>query len=98
MCGTESPINEIGPQYAVVMAVRYPEMSMIITLLRLIFNPKFSAYVSPRSSMFKFFGKKNVAANPIIMLMLNTASFLVPIPEKLPIPHTTNECMSSFML
>ena len=22
MCGTESPINEIGPQYAVVMAVR----------------------------------------------------------------------------
>ncbi len=73
-------------------------MSMIITLLRLMFNPKFSAYVSPRSSMFKFFGKKSVAANPIIMLMLNTASFLVPTPEKLPIPHTTNECMSSFML
>ena len=43
MCGTAKPRKAMGPQNAVMMAVRKPETKMISILLRLIFTPRFSA-------------------------------------------------------
>ena len=61
-------------------------------------RPRFSAYISPNSKIFKFLDKKNVIIKPIMMLIENTGIFAVPTPEKLPIPQITKAWMSSFKL
>ena len=43
MCGTAKPKKAIGPQNAVMSAVRKPEANMMSILLRLMFTPRFSA-------------------------------------------------------
>ena len=43
MCGTTSPINPIGPQYAVTIAVSSPENKRIAFLVRVILSPILSA-------------------------------------------------------
>ena len=50
MCGTTSPINPIGPQYAVIMAVNTLEMKSMPFLVRVMFSPMLSAYRLPRSN------------------------------------------------
>ena len=61
-------------------------------------RPRFSAYISPNSRIFRFFDKKNVTNNPMMMLVAKTGIFDVPTPEKLPIPQITKAWMSSFKL
>ena len=43
MCGTAKPKKAMGPQKAVIRAVRKPEARMMSILLRLMFTPRFSA-------------------------------------------------------
>ena len=43
MCGTARPKKAIGPQNAVMRAVRKPEAKMMSMLLNLILTPRFSA-------------------------------------------------------
>ena len=43
ICGTAKPKKAMGPQNAVMRAVRKPEAKMISMLLRLMFTPRFSA-------------------------------------------------------
>ena len=43
ICGTANPKKAIGPQNAVIKAVRKPETKMMSILLRLTFTPRFSA-------------------------------------------------------
>ena len=43
MCGTAKPKKAMGPQNAVMRAVRKPEAKMMSILLRLMFTPRFSA-------------------------------------------------------
>lgn len=49
ICGTANPIKDIGPQYAVVIAVNNPAQSSNRKRTILIFTPKFRAYLSPKS-------------------------------------------------
>ncbi len=71
------------------MAVKYPEIIMIIRLLLFIFNPKFSAYKSPNIMMFNVLDKNELANNPVVTDMLKNASLLVPTAENEPIPQMT---------
>ena len=43
ICGTAKPKKAMGPQNAVISAVRKPEAKMMSILLRLMFTPRFSA-------------------------------------------------------
>ena len=43
ICGTAKPKKAMGPQNAVMMAVRKPDTKMMSMLLRWIFTPRFSA-------------------------------------------------------
>ena len=43
ICGTAKPKKAMGPQNAVIRAVRKPEAKMMSILLRLMFTPRFSA-------------------------------------------------------
>ena len=49
MCGTDRPINVIGPQNAVVVAVSSPVARSNRFLVNEIFTPRFSAYLVPNS-------------------------------------------------
>lgn len=62
------------------------------------FKPKFSAYISPNSKIFRFLDKNNVAIRPMMMLIAKIGIFDVPTPEKLPMPQITKAWMSSFKL
>ena len=97
-CGMASPKNAIGPQYAVTIAVKYPEMRMMNKLFLFMLIPRFSAYKSPNSMIFRFFDMNKLAKSPMMMLVEKNISLLVPTAEKDPIPHITKAWMSSFML
>lgn len=97
-CGMAIPKNAIGPQYAVTIAVKYPEMRIIIKLFLLMLMPKFSAYKSPNIKMFRFLDKNKLANRPMMIADEKNVSLLVPTAEKDPIPHITKAWMSSFML
>lgn len=50
MCGTAKPRNEIGPQKAVVVAVKSPVQISRHFLVSRMFTPRFVAYCSPNSN------------------------------------------------
>ena len=62
------------------------------------FKPRFSAYKSPKSVMFRFLVMNRLAKSPMMMLMEKNVSLLVPTAENEPIPQMTKAWMSSFML
>ena len=64
-CGIANPKNAIGPQYAVTIAVRYPDISIIMTLALFKLSPRFSAYKSPNNKEFKVLGRNMLAVMPI---------------------------------
>lgn len=97
-CGMASPKNDIGPQYAVTMAVKYPDINIIIRLLFLTFRPRFSAYKSPNNKMFRLLDKNKLADNPNIIAMMKNVSLLDPTAENDPIPQMTYAWISSFIL
>ena len=97
-CGIANPRNAIGPQYAVTIAVKYPDMRMINRLFLFMLMPRFSAYKSPNSMMFRFLDMNKLAKSPMAMLVEKNISLLVPTAENDPIPHITKACMSSFIL
>lgn len=88
-CGIANPKKAIGPQYAVTMAVKYPEIRIIIRLFLLMFMPKFSAYKSPNNKMFRLLDKNRLANNPNIIAMEKNANLLEPTAENEPIPQIT---------
>lgn len=97
-CGIANPKKAIGPQYAVTIAVKYPEMKIIIRLFLLVLMPKFSAYKSPNNKMFRFLDKNKLANKPTIIAAEKNVNLLVPTAENVPIPQITKAWMSSFIL
>lgn len=61
-------------------------------------SPKFSAYKSPKSIMFRFLDINKLAKSPRIMLIEKNANLVFPTAENEPIPQITKAWMSSFML
>ena len=61
-------------------------------------SPKFSAYKSPKSIMFKFLDINKLAKSPMIMLIEKNANLVFPTAENEPIPQITKAWMSSFIL
>ena len=61
-------------------------------------SPKFSAYKSPKSIMFRFLDINKLAKSPRIMLIEKSANLVFPTAEKEPIPQITKAWMSSFIL
>lgn len=61
-------------------------------------SPKFSAYKSPKSIMFRFLDMNILAKSPIIMLIEKNANLVFPTAENEPIPQITKAWISSFML
>lgn len=88
-CGIASPKKAIGPQYAVTIAVKYPDMSIINMLFLLVFKPRFSAYNSPNSMTFNLLGKNKLAESPNSIAIVKNISLLFPTAENVPIPHIT---------
>lgn len=89
ICGTTSPRKPIGPQKAVVTAVRMPVMSNSLLRVDLIFIPRFSAYRSPSRRALSGFTINADHASPIIMSVENIGIWLIVTPLKLPSPHIT---------
>lgn len=67
ICGIANPKNAIGPQYAVTIAVRYPEISIIISLVLFMLSPRFSAYRSPNNNVLSVLERNKLAIRPIII-------------------------------
>ena len=88
-CGIANPKKAIGPQYAVTMAVKYPETRIIIMLFLLTFNPKFSAYKSPKSKIFRFLHKNKLTKSPMMIHTEKNKIFDGPTAENVPIPQMT---------
>ena len=65
MCGTANPMNDTGPQKAVVTAVRIPVETSSRLRVRLMFTPKFSAYRLPKSKALRGFIKRIDKASPM---------------------------------
>ena len=61
-------------------------------------SPKFSAYKSPKSIIFKFLDINKLAKSPMIMLIEKNANLVFPTDENEPIPQITKAWISSFML
>ena len=64
MCGIAKPINEIGPQNAVVIAVNRPTISSSRLRSRRVLIPKLSAYWGPKRRMFRGLTNSNAAVIP----------------------------------
>ena len=58
ICGTASPMKEIGPANAVTAAVIMLEMRMVAYRVRLTFIPMLAAYLSPRERALRDFAKQ----------------------------------------
>ena len=95
MCGTASPMNEIGPQNAVVTAVSIPVDRSNMFLVRCMFTPKFSAYLVPNRRAFIGFISMTEIISPINIIMENAGICDSDTPPKLPMPHVTYECTPS---
>lgn len=89
ICGTASPMNDIGPQNAVVTAVSMPVESKSMFRVCLMFTPRFSAYLVPSSSAFIGFISDVEIASPIMTIMANAGICDIDTPPKFPIPHVT---------
>ena len=88
-CGIANPKKAIGPQYAVTIAVKYPEIIIITKLFFLTLRPKFSAYKSPNKRIFNILDKNKLANNPKIIAMEKNVNLLEPTAENEPIPQMT---------
>ena len=67
MCGTANPMNDTGPQKAVVTAVRIPvEMSNKFRV-RLMFTPRFSAYRVPNNMALSGLIRRMASTSPLIV-------------------------------
>ena len=64
MCGTDKPINVIGPQKAVVEAVSKPVAKSNRFLVKDIFTPKFSAYLVPNSMALRGLDSRKAIESP----------------------------------
>ena len=64
MCGTAKPINDTGPQNAVVTAVRIPVETNNKFLVRLMFTPRFSAYLVPNNMALSGLIKRMASTSP----------------------------------
>ena len=72
--GTANPIKEMGPQNAVVVAVRIPVQNKINMRVRFIFIPRFAAYISPNNKALSGFINKRDNMRPINVQMLKNGS------------------------
>ena len=88
-CGTASPIKEMGPQKAVVVAVSKPVQKRIQMRVRLIFTPRLAAYNSPRRRAFSGFIINRERSSPMLENMTKYGICPNDTPEKLPSPHMT---------
>lgn len=88
-CGIANPKKAIGPQYAVTIAVKYPEIIIIMKLLLLMLSPKFSAYKSPNKRIFNILGRNRLADSPNIIAVEKNVNLLEPTAENDPIPQIT---------
>ena len=89
ICGTANPINEIGPQKAVAVAVSNPVQSRMIMRVRFTFTPIFAAYISPKSKALRGFIIRMAINKPMIEQMMKNGNRSFETPEKFPIPHIT---------
>ena len=87
MCGTANPKKAMGPQKAVMMAVRKPDTKMMSILLRRMFTPRFSAYRSPSSKRFSVLNKRKALMVPTTTVMAKNGSWALLTLEKLPCPR-----------
>ena len=95
ICGTANPINETGPQKAVVTAVRMPVEIRSRFRVLLIFTPKFSAYLLPKRSALSGFIKRIDRMSPAIVKDAKYGICSRDTPLKLPIPQIMYECTPS---
>ena len=95
ICGTTSPINPIGPQNAVTVAVSSPAISNKLLRVCRRLTPNDSAYRLPSSSASS--GLQSSIDHPIAsnVTMANNGRLLLVTPEKLPSPQITYECTPS---
>ena len=89
MCGTAKPINEMGPQKAVVVAVNNPEQKRMAIRVRLILTPKLAAYISPSNKAFSGFTNRAASNKPVNEKRKKYGSCVSETPEKSPNPHIT---------
>ena len=88
MWGTASPIKATGPQKAVVIAVSRPVTISSQLRTRMMFTPKFSAYLSPSIRAFSGFISSKAPKSPANVTMANTGMLVIDTPPNEPIPHT----------
>ena len=89
ICGTASPMNEMGPQKAVAVAVSSPVQSSIIIRVRFTFTPRLVAYISPRSRAFSGFIIRMARNSPAMEQIIKNGNRSFDTAEKSPIPHIT---------
>lgn len=87
MCGVASPINETGPQKAVVMAVSMPVITSNRLRVRCVLMPILSAYCSPRSMALRGLMSIMAAISPRMVIAANTGICDIDTPPKSPIPQ-----------
>ena len=71
ICGTANPMNEIGPQYAVTIAVRIPVISNNKVRVRRILIPRFAAYPGPSNIALSGFANMRALPMPVSMTKAN---------------------------
>ena len=87
MWGTARPMNEIGPQKAVVTAVNRPTVTNSMFLTRWVLMPRFSAYRLPNSSALRGLINKVASSSPMEMEVMKNGICSEETAPKLPIPH-----------
>ena len=95
MCGTAKPMNDTGPQNAVVTAVRIPVEIKSKLRVRLMFTPRFSAYRLPKSRALSGLIKRMASTNPAKVKEAKYGICSSDTPLKFPIPQIMYECTPS---
>ena len=72
ICGTARPMNDTGPQNAVIMATSKLVESSSQLRVRIMFIPRFSAYISPSSSALSGLISDTAMASPTATTGQNT--------------------------
>ena len=86
--GMAKPMNDTGPQKAVVMAVSKPvTMSSQLRTKRML-TPRFWAYWSPSSSAFSGLMSSNEQMRPTKAKPANIGRWCMDTPPNEPMPHT----------
>ena len=87
ICGTASPMKEMGPQNAVVMAVKIPTAMSNKLRVSLMLMPKFSAYRLPNSKALRGLMSNMESSSPAKMVIEKSGSWSDETALKLPIPQ-----------